>query len=82
MQRLRMPCRGYQFDPWSGKIPHAAEQLSPGATLPIPCSRASALQQEKPPQWEACTGQLDSSSHLPQLEKAHTRQQRPHAAKK
>ena len=25
---------GAQFDPWSGKIPHAAEQLSPCATTP------------------------------------------------
>ena len=22
-------CRGHGFEPWSGKIPHAAEQLSP-----------------------------------------------------
>ena len=75
MQWLRMPCRGYQFDPWSGKIPHAAEQLSPGATLLIPCSRASALQQrshhsEKPAQ--------DSQTQLPL---AATRES-PHAATK
>jgi len=25
-------CRRHQFDPWSGKIPHATEQLSPCAT--------------------------------------------------
>ena len=25
-------CRGHGFEPWSGKIPHAAEQLSPWAT--------------------------------------------------
>ena len=25
-------CRGHRFDPWSWKIPHAAEQLSPCAT--------------------------------------------------
>ena len=25
-------CRGHGFKPWSGKIPHAAEQLSPCAT--------------------------------------------------
>ena len=25
-------CQGRRFDPWSGKIPHAAEQLSPCAT--------------------------------------------------
>ena len=42
---------GHGFEPWSGKIPHAAEQLSPRATTTeahVP--RARAPQQEKPPQ--------------------------------
>ena len=26
-------CRRHRFDPWSGKIPHAVEQLSPRATI-------------------------------------------------
>ena len=26
--RIRLPMLGHGFDPWSGKIPHAAEQLS------------------------------------------------------
>ena len=29
-------CRGHGFEPWSGKIPHAAEQLSPCATTTEP----------------------------------------------
>ena len=29
-------CRGHGFEPWSGKIPHAAEQLSPRATTTEP----------------------------------------------
>ena len=29
-------CRGHGFAPWSGKIPHAAEQLSPWATTTEP----------------------------------------------
>ena len=31
-------CKCYGFDPWSGKIPHALEQLSPQATTtePVP----------------------------------------------
>ena len=44
--------------PWSGKIPHASEQLSLYATTTearVP--RARALQQEKPLQWEVCTPQ-------------------------
>nr|XP_058902079.1 pyruvate dehydrogenase phosphatase regulatory subunit, mitochondrial-like [Kogia breviceps] len=28
--------RGHRFEPWSGKIPHAAEQLSPCATSTEP----------------------------------------------
>ena len=27
--RVHLACRGHWFDPWSGKIPHATEQLSP-----------------------------------------------------
>ena len=26
--RIHLPMKGPVFDPWSGKIPHAAEQLS------------------------------------------------------
>ena len=29
-------CRGHGFEPWSGKIPHAAEQLGPCATAAEP----------------------------------------------
>ena len=47
--------------PGSGKTPHAEEQLSPCTTTTE--ATCLALQQEKPPQWEA--------PHLPQLEKAH-----------
>ena len=32
--------------------------------------RAHAQQEEKPPQWEACAPQLESSSRLLQLEKS------------
>ena len=27
--RICLPSRGHGFEPWSGKIPHAAEQLGP-----------------------------------------------------
>ena len=47
-------CRAHGFNPWSGKIPHAAEQLSPRATTTEACApRAHAPQQEKPLQGEA-----------------------------
>ena len=29
-------CRGHRFEPWSGKIPHAAEQRGPWATITEP----------------------------------------------
>ena len=42
-------CREHGFEPWSGKIPHAAEQLSPWATTTELCaSGACAPQQERP----------------------------------
>ena len=34
--RIACQCRGDGFKPWSGKTPHAAEQLSPGATTTEP----------------------------------------------
>ena len=34
--RIRLPMQGHGFEPWSGKIPHAAEQLSPCATTTEP----------------------------------------------
>ena len=52
---------------------HEPQLLSPSATTTearVP--RACALQQEKPPQWEA---------RAPQLEKAHVQRQRPSATK-
>ena len=77
-------CRRHMFDPWAKKIPHAVEQLSPCATTIEPVlsrvrelqlwkpssPRACALQQEKPPEWEAHTLQLESSPHSLQLEKS------------
>ena len=63
--------QGTQFDPWSEKIPHASEQLSPcTTTTEAPMPRAHAPHQEKSPQWEAHALQQESSSCLPQLEKS------------
>ena len=35
-QESACQCRGHGFQPWSGKIPHAAEPLSPCATTTEP----------------------------------------------
>ena len=57
--------------------PHAMEQLRLCATT----TELRAPQQEKPLQWEACAA-VESSRHLPQLEKACSQQRRPRAANK
>ena len=36
-------CREHGFEPWSGKIPHAAEQLGPWATITEPACLESVL---------------------------------------
>ena len=75
-------CKGNGFSPWSRKIPHAVEQLSPNAatTEPTHC-RTCAPQQEKPRQWKAHAPKLENCPHLLQLEKALTQHQRPSTVK-
>ena len=76
-------CRGCGFDPWSRTIPQAAEQLGPCATSHWACAlspgaatpaahapESRALQQEMPPQWEACVPQPERSPHSPKLEES------------
>ena len=68
------------FHPWSGKIPHATEQLSlcTATTEPVFVSLGAAateahalepraLQRKKPPWWEACVP-LESSPSSPRLQ--------------
>ena len=40
-------CRGHGFKPWSGKIPHATEQLSPWATITEPARLEPALRNKR-----------------------------------
>ena len=67
-------CRRCGFDPWSGEIPRAMEQLSFCATMTGPvlgarelpllkakCPRARAPRQERPPVSEAWALQLEKS---------------------
>ena len=51
-------CRGHGFKPWSGKIPHAVEQVSPCAT-----TRACALEPVSHNYW-ARVPQLLKPAHL------------------
>ena len=79
-----------------GKIPQAMEQLRLCTTTPEPALRAQepqllspcaatteacAPQRAKPPQWEACKSQLESSPHSPQLEEVHAQQHGSSTAK-
>ena len=49
-------CRRHEFDPWSRKTPHAAEQLSPGTTTaePVLPSRGPPLPSPRATATEAC----------------------------
>ena len=40
-------CRGHGFKPWSGKIPHAVEQLSPWATATEPARLEPVLRNKR-----------------------------------
>ena len=40
-------CRGHGFEPWSGKIPHAAEQLDPWATTTEPARLELVLRNKR-----------------------------------
>ena len=40
-------CRGHRFEPWSGKIPHAVEQLGPWATITEPACPEPVLRNKR-----------------------------------
>ena len=40
-------CRGHRFDPWSGKIPRAAEELGPWATTTEPARLEPVLRNKR-----------------------------------
>ena len=40
-------CRGHGFEPWSGKIPHAMEQLGPWATITEPARLEPVLRNKR-----------------------------------
>ena len=56
-------CRGHRFEPWSGKIPHAAEQLSLCATTTEPAYRACEPRLLSP--WATTTGKKKKSKENP-----------------
>ena len=40
-------CRGHGFEPWSGRVPHAAEQLGPWATTAEPARLEPVLRNKR-----------------------------------
>ncbi|KAF4016306.1 hypothetical protein G4228_007688 [Cervus hanglu yarkandensis] len=55
--------REHWFGPWSRKMPHTMEQLSPQATTAEPALRAHVLPPLKPVRLRACALQQETPSH-------------------
>ena len=68
-------CTGHGFEPWSGKIPHAVEQLGLWATITEPVHLEPVLHNKRGPRTA-----MKSGPHLPQLEKALAQKRRPNTA--
>ena len=68
-------CRGHGFEPWSGKIPHAVEQLGPWATTTEPARLELVLCNKRGPRTT-----MKSSPRSLQLEKALAQKRRPNTA--
>ena len=72
-------CRGHGFEPWSGKIPHAAEQLGPWATTTEPV-RLELVLHNKRGRDRGLSTAMKSGPRLLQLEKALAQKRRPNTA--
>ena len=75
-------CRGLRFNPGSGKIPHAVEQLNPCATTIEPTLQSLCFTAREATAMRNPCISTKSSPHLVQIEKARVHQQRPSATKK
>ena len=76
-------CRGHGFGPWSRKIPHAAEQLGPWATITEPARLEAVLRNKRGRDSERLAHRDEKWPPLaPQLEKALAQKRRPNTAKK
>ena len=89
VQQLRIPlqCRGRGFDPWSRKIPHVAEQLSPCTTTTEPALQSpGATTTEGPAPWSPCSPTREattvrSSPFYATKESPHTATETQHSQK-
>ena len=55
-------CRRHRFNPWSGKIPRAVEQLSPSTTITEPVLRAWGRKLLKPSCPRACSATREATA--------------------
>ena len=74
-------CRGHGFEPWSGKIPHAAEQLGPWATAAEPVRLEPVLHNKEAAMVRGPRTAMKSGPSSPQLEKALAQKRGPSTAK-
>ena len=66
-------CRGQGLGPWSGKISHAAEQLSPCATIAqAHTPRARALEREATAVRSPCTATRESAHAATRTQPQHS----------
>ena len=79
--QIACQCRGHGFKPWSGNIPHAAEQLSSCATTTEPMCLEPVLRNKRSHHNEKHVHCNERVAPSPQLEKAHARQRRTNTAK-
>ena len=73
-------CRGHGFEPWSGKIPHATEQLGLWATITEPARLEPVLRNKRGRDSERPVHHDKSGPRLPQLENALAQKRRPNTA--
>ena len=75
-------CRGHRFEPWSGKVPHAADQLGPWATITEPARLEPVLRNKRGRDSERPAHRDEEWPRSPQLEKALAQKRRPNTTKK
>ena len=74
-------CRGHGFEPWFGRIPHAAEQVGPWATTTEPARLEPVLPTREAAIVRGPRTAMKSGPRSPQLEKALAQKLRPNTAK-
>ena len=80
--RIHCQCKGHQFNPQSGRIPHAMEQLSPCHNYWSSCTYSLCSATREATAMGSQCARMKSRPFLLQLEKASSQKRRPRAAKR